>query len=188
MALTFFADGVHWTATAYTQDPWHPLTLAYGTAAEGAVNQAYDSGLGMYYIVMVSNLQVRWSHYGILLCLQALVSFIFLIGSLRTNIPFVIVFTCLVCLFGLFAGGQIHIGMDPTAAGIERATYLFKIAGGFGFVAAVMGWYLAIITVCASTGVPCPLPVFDLSTKVFSHSKAQTNEHAGSVRDPEIKA
>jgi len=29
------------------------------------------------------------------------------------------------------------------------------------------GWYLAIVTVCASVGLPCPLPVFDLSTKVF---------------------
>jgi len=167
--VVFTIYGVHWTASAYAQDPWHPLTLAYGTAAEGAVNQSYDSGQGMYFIVM------------------ALVSFIFLLGSLRTNGPFVIVFVCLVCLFGLFAGAQIHIGMDPTAAGVARATYLFKIAGGFGFVAAIMGWYLAIITVCASTGVPCPLPIFDLSTKVFAGSKASANEHAGSVRDNDVQ-
>lgn len=53
-------DGVHWTASAYAQDPWHPLTLAYGTAAEGAVNQSYDSGQGMYFIVMVSNSNTRF--------------------------------------------------------------------------------------------------------------------------------
>lgn len=118
---------------------------------------------------------------------MTLVSFIFLLGSLRTNVPFVIVFVCLVCLFGLFAAGQVNIGYNPTAAGLAHTAYLFKIAGGFGFVAALMGWYLAIITSCASTGVPCPLPVFDLSTKLFKGSNAATNEHAGSVRE-EVKA
>ena len=42
--------------------------------------------------------------------------------------------------------------------------------------------YLAIITACASTGVPCPLPIFDLSQKLFAHNKAQGGEHAGSVK------
>ena len=28
--------------------------------------------------------------------------------------------------------------------------------------------YLAIIAVCASTEIPCPLPVFDLSKRVFA--------------------
>ena len=27
--------------------------------------------------------------------------------------------------------------------------------------------YLAVVTVCASTGMPCPLPIFDLGTRVF---------------------
>jgi hypothetical protein len=48
--------------------------------------------------------------------------------------------------------------------------------------------YLAIITVCASTGVPCPLPVFDLSQKVFANSKAQADEHAGHVKNDSISA
>ena len=30
-------------------------------------------------------------------------------------------------------------------------------------VLALCGWYLAIVTVCASTDVPCPLPTIDLS-------------------------
>ena len=48
--------------------------------------------------------------------------------------------------------------------------------------------YLAIITVCASTGVPCPLPIFDLSQKVFVNSKAQADEHAGHVKNDSISA
>lgn len=148
---------------AYTNDPWHPLAAAYG--AEGAGTVTYNSGVGMYDVTM------------------CLICVVFAIGTIRTNVPFVITFVCLDFLFGLFAAGQIAIGKNPTAAGLEHAVYLFKIAGGFGLVAAIMGWYLAIITVCASVGIPCPLPIFDLSTKVFRDSSAVTNEHAGSVTE-----
>lgn len=139
------------------------MLAGYGTSADVVFDRAYNSGMGLYYVVMT------------------MVSFIFLLGSLRTNVPFVIVFVTLVILFGLFAAGQFELGYNPTAQGVAYATYLFKVAGGFGIVTALMGWYLAIITVCASTGVPCPLPVFDLSTKVFRGSKAAAQEHAGSV-------
>ncbi|KAF4629427.1 hypothetical protein G7Y89_g8720 [Cudoniella acicularis] len=85
--------------------------------------------------------------------------------------------------------GDYQLGMNPTAAGLEHALYYYKIAGGFGFVAMIMGWYLAIITACASTGVPCPLPVFDLSTKVFPHNtEAQKGEHAGTVTEMATRA
>lgn len=113
-----------------------------------------------------------------------LVSFVFLLGSLRTNVPFVITFVALVFLFGFFAAGEFALGKAANAAGVAHALYLFKIAGGFGFVALVMGWYLAIITCCASTGVPCPLPIFDLSTKLFRNDKGAAQEHAGSVSAP----
>jgi uncharacterized protein len=66
---------------------------------------------------------------------------------------------------------------------IKNRSFL-QIAGGFGFITAIMGWYLAIITVCASTGIPCPLPIFDLSSKIAPHSKAEKLEHAGAVHIP----
>ncbi|KAK5939699.1 hypothetical protein PMZ80_008079 [Knufia obscura] len=156
----FTIFGIHWVSIAYTNDPTHPLANAYGADGAGAAALAFTGG------------QVA---YNVCLCL---VSFIFLLGSLRTNVPFVIVFFTLVFLFAFFAAGQAAIG----AGNLEKAVYYFKIAGGFGFVAVLMGWYLAIITVCASTGVPCPLPVFDLSTKVFPDTKAAVAEHAGTVR------
>ncbi|KAJ9660516.1 hypothetical protein H2198_002452 [Neophaeococcomyces mojaviensis] len=161
--VVFTVYGVHWVGAAYTTDPWHPLTAAYG--AEGGAMTVYTSGQGLYNVTML------------------LVSFIFTIGSLRTNVPFVITFVALDFLFAFFAAAEFAIGHNPTPEGLEHAAYLFKIAGGFGFVAVVMGWYLAIITVCASTGVPCPLPIFDLSTKVFRDSKAAANEHAGAVTE-----
>jgi len=166
--VVFIIYGCHWVNTAYVTDPWHPLVAAYGD--DGAVSRAYNSGQGNYCVVM------------------ALVSFIFLLGSLRTNVPFVIVFFTLVILFGFLAAANYQVGYNPTPEGLEYAAYLLKIGGGFGFVTLIMGWYLAIITACAATGVPCPLPVFDLSQKVFAHSKAQAQEHAGRVRKESINA
>lgn len=40
------------------------------------------------------------------------------------------------------------------------------------------GWYLAIVAACQSTGIPCPLPVFDLSTHVFPDKKLKAKKEA----------
>ena len=107
---------------------------------------------------------------------------------MRSILPFTNKIPPLSFLFSFFAAGYYQLGYNPTAAGAAHAVYYFKIAGGFGFVAMIMGWYLAVITACASTGVPCPLPIFDLSSKVFAHNEnALKGEHAGAntsaVRD-----
>ncbi|KAE9363559.1 GPR1/FUN34/YaaH-class plasma membrane protein-like protein [Stipitochalara longipes BDJ] len=161
----FMIFGCHWVNIGYLNDPVHGIVSSYAAGGEpGALAQLYNAGQGNYNVVMT------------------LVTFIFLLGSLRINIPFVIVFFTLIFVFSFFAAGFYQLRYDPSAAGLAHAVYYFKIAGGFGFVTMIMGWYLAIITVCASTGVPCPLPVFDLSQKVFAHNtNAQKGEHAGTV-------
>lgn len=166
--VVFIIYGCHWVNLGYTGDPAHALVAAYGV--DGATSKAYNSGQGHYAVVM------------------ALVSFIFLLGSLRTNVPFVLVFFTLVFLFAFIAAANYQVGYNPTPEGLSYAAKLLRVGGGFGFVASIMGWYLAIITVCASTGVPCPLPIFDLSQKVFAHNKAAKGEHAGVVRKSDIAA
>jgi len=85
--VVFMVYGVHCVNIAYASDHWHPLVAAYG--ADGAVSQAYTSGQGHYNIVMT------------------MISFVFLLGSLRTNLPFVIVFFTLIFLFGFSAGADV---------------------------------------------------------------------------------
>lgn len=84
----------------------------------------YNSGNAMYNLTMT------------------LISFIFFLGSLRTNAPFSLAIFCLIPLFAMLAAGDFYIGYNPTAAGVEHASYLIKIGGGFGFVTALCGWYL----------------------------------------------
>ena len=98
------------------------LTPPAGGAEATAVYAPYTSGQGHYNVVM------------------AMVSFVFLIGSLRTNVPFVLIFFSLIMLFGFGAGAEYELGYNPTPEGIEYAAKLLKIGGGFGFITVVMGW------------------------------------------------
>jgi succinate-acetate transporter protein len=163
--VLFIVYGVHWLTLAYTSDPWHPLVAAYGPSPENELVRAYTSGQGHYNIVM------------------AMASSLFALGALRTNLPLFLAIFFLIFVFSFSAAGQFQLGYNPTPEGLEYAVKLFKIAGGFGFVTVVSSWYLCVILVCASTGLPCPLPNFDLSQKVFAHNKAQENEHVGVVRE-----
>jgi succinate-acetate transporter protein len=123
--VVFITYGCHWVVLAYLSDPLHGIVNSYGADGAGALAQEYVAGQGNYNVVM------------------ALVSFVFMCGSLRTNVPFVIAFTCLVFLFSFIAAGNYQLGYNP--AGFEHAVHYFKIAGGFGFVAMIAAWYILII-------------------------------------------
>lgn len=43
----------------------------------------------------------------------------------------------------------------------------------------ICGWYLTLIAACESTGIPCPLPVFDLSTRVFPKKSDKAEKAVG---------
>jgi hypothetical protein len=70
-------------------------------------------------------------------------------------------------LFAFIAAADFSIASATTAADLAHIEKLLTIAGGFGFLGLISGWYLAILTACEAVGIPCPLPVFDLSGKVF---------------------
>ena len=160
----FMIYGSHWVNLGYSNDPLHNIAGSYtAEGVPGALNLPYNSGTAMYDVTMT------------------LISFVFFIGSLRTNAPFALAIFCLIPLFGLLAAGQFYIGYNPTEAGVAHASYLIQIGAGFGFITAIAGWYLAIITVCASVGLPCPLPIFDLSQKFGAKSEAAKLEHAGNA-------
>lgn len=157
----FIVFGAHWMQVGYNNDPHVGLVNAFTTAEiPGALAPAWNSGNGMYSISMMC------------ICI------IFFIGSLRTNVPFSLCLFTLIPLFAIFAAAQFHIGAHPTAEGVAYGLYLFKVAGGFGLVSVLCGWYLALIQVCAAVGIPCPLPVGDLSQRLFKDTQAAREEAA----------
>lgn len=94
---------------------------------------------------------------------MALVSFILLIGALRTNLVFVIIFTVVTLGFILAGISQWKFSYGDLAA---SADFLVATGASF-FVAVVCGWYLLLAQIIATMELPIPdLPVFDLSTVI----------------------
>lgn len=106
---------------------------------------------------------------------RAIASFVFLIGTIRVNLFFTFTFFGLVMLFSFIAAADFSVASVTDEAGLEHVTKLLRIAGGFGWLGLISGWYLAILTACEAVGIPCPLPVLDLSSKVFP-SKQNSGE------------
>lgn len=110
---------------------------------------------------------------------RCLVSFVLFVGTLRVNLLFVLVFLGLVFLFAFIAAADFAVPNASTPADLEHIAMLLKIGGGFGMLGVICGWYLALLTCCEAVGLPCPLPVFDLSSKVFpKRDKATSNKDA----------
>ncbi|KAF1350637.1 GPR1/FUN34/yaaH family-domain-containing protein [Delphinella strobiligena] len=147
----FVIYGCHWGSLAYIQDPIHDVTAAF-TAVGGADGAAFNSSQGFHNVTMT------------------IVSFVFLICTFRVNALFTLTFFGLVMLFAFSAAADFAVATATTLADQEHILHLLKFAGGFGMIGAVCGWYLAIVTGCAAVGIPCPLPVFDLSSKMFPKS------------------
>lgn len=99
---------------------------------------------------------------------MGVLSFIFLICSLRTNVCFVIIFVAATLGFGLAAGA-----FWTTAQGMAVGATLLKATGGAFFVAAMVGWYLLAAIMWALLDLPFlnALPVGDLSTMIKGHSQ-----------------
>jgi succinate-acetate transporter protein len=91
------------------------------------------------------------------------------------NVFFTLTFFGLIMLFSFIAAADFRVGHAKTEADVEHINKLLHIAGGFGFLGLVSGWYLAILTACEAVGIPCPLPVLDLSSKVFPKKDPNIN-------------
>jgi len=83
--------------------------------------------------------------------------FLFLLGSLRTNVVFILLFFTLdICLF-LLSAAYFRMGDG------NNGTKLMKAGGAFGFTTCLCGWYILLARVLGSTGIPLHIPLGDLS-------------------------
>jgi uncharacterized protein len=102
-----------------------------------------------------------------------LLSVVFLLGSLRTNLIFVLLFVSASTAFGFGTAGVYYTGTgDPNAAWCLVAT------GACFFACDVMGWYLFTAQMIQMMELPLPdLPVFDLSNVIKAKSRTKI-DHA----------
>ncbi|KAI3602207.1 hypothetical protein WG66_002505 [Moniliophthora roreri] len=138
--VVFITFGGFWFGLAILQDPEHNIVSAYANNG-GSASPAYNSGLMFYH--------AYW----------AVVIFIFLITSLRTNLVFAWIFFTLTFAFIVLAAAYSNLADGNTDTG----TKLIQVAGGFAFGTIVGSHYLMASLLFASVDMPFRLPVGDLS-------------------------
>lgn len=100
---------------------------------------------------------------------MCILSFIFLLGSLRVNGVFVVIFLVVTIGFGMAAGAFFHLARGNVALGTKLATGV----GACFFAASVLGFYFFLALIIAIMELPIPdLPVFDLSTVIKAKSRS----------------
>lgn len=106
---------------------------------------------------------------------MAILSFCYLIGSLRTNLVFFLIFVAATIGFCLAGAGFFALAEGEVTYG----TNLVVGTGACFFAAAVFGWYLLLAAVIEMQEIPIfSLPLVDLSTKVKAKSLVRAAKDA----------
>ncbi|KAI4159912.1 MAG: hypothetical protein L6R39_000288 [Caloplaca ligustica] len=104
---------------------------------------------------------------------MGILSLLYLICALRTNMVFVTIFFGLFMCFVLETGQywNIAVGQGAVAARLQVA------AGAFAFLACLAGWWIFFAQMLASVDFPFQIPVGDISHLIQSGTeKAQDKE------------
>ncbi|EXJ67633.1 uncharacterized protein A1O5_08979 [Cladophialophora psammophila CBS 110553] len=171
--VVFACYGAFWLAMGATLQPDFNAQ-AYYTTHPGGPEQFYSS-FAFFFMVM------------------ALVTFFFLIASLRTNVTFVLVFffidlafIMLMATYWTLAEGKTAILLENVKRQVNhfrveyphKAARVVGAAGAFVFVFCVFGWYLFFTMILLAVDFPLNLPTGDLSTKIRGASEKKKTSKA----------
>ena len=106
---------------------------------------------------------------------MGLMSFIFLICALRTNLIFIAIFFGLMMTFVVLTGSYWHLAQGN----FDLAQKLQVASGAFGFLAVMAGWWIFFAQMLASVDFPFEIPVGDIShfIKPLSEVKAAKSKY-----------
>ncbi|KAF2024492.1 GPR1/FUN34/YaaH-class plasma membrane protein [Setomelanomma holmii] len=160
--IVFLAYGAHLMTFATTFIPWF-----------NAIGFFNPNGSGIGSPGTANQTSVFLSSFAFYLIAMGILSFLFLLGSLRVNGVFVLIFLVVTIGFGLGAGAFFHLGKGNVALGNKLATG----TGACFFAASVLGFYFLLALIIAIMELPIPdPPVFDLSTVIKPKSRAILKE------------
>ena len=155
----FFGYGAHFFTFATVFIPYYGA-IAFPAASGGTspADAPYD-------------VTATWANsFGFYPIALGMLSFIFLICSLRTNAIFVAIFIFATIGFGFASASLWYTGQGQAATGVT----MIVGCGACFFAADLLGWYLFAAIMFATMELPLPdLPVFDLSTVVKAKSRAK---------------
>jgi len=140
----FFTYGTFWLVAGTQLVPAFGVGIQYSTTGDnlvGMTEPSYFATVGFYYVAL------------------AMLTTIFCICSLRTNLVFFCALFTLIFAFGCAAGAFFNIALGNVAAGGK----LTIAAGAFTFALTMMIWYLLAVQLLEAVDFPLSLPVGDLS-------------------------
>jgi len=163
--VVFTSFGGFWLTFGSTLQPVYYAYGAYAPAgqpeAAGLTTIGFNASFGFFTLFM------------------ALLCFIYLICSIRTNVCFVIIFFTLVLTFTLLTGAYWQtansIG-NADAAAAALAGRLQKAGGACAFMTCMSGWWIFLAQMLAALDFPFQIPVGNLSTLIMGASQKRKKE------------
>ncbi|KIV79909.1 hypothetical protein PV11_07449 [Exophiala sideris] len=162
----FFTYGTFWLVAGTQLVPAFGVGIHYsatGDSLAGMSEPAYYATFGFYYLTL------------------AMVTTVFTVCSLRTNIVFFSALFTLIFAFACAAGAFWNLALGNVHAG-ERLTVA---AGAFTFALTMMVWYLLIVQLLESVDFPITLPVGDLSQRIKGKKERLARKEGVNVAEPE---
>ncbi|PGG95550.1 hypothetical protein AJ79_09992 [Helicocarpus griseus UAMH5409] len=156
----FFTYGTFWIVQGTSLQPFFGTGTAYsptGNTLEGQTTSAYYATLGFYYVSLT------------------MVSFVFVLCSLRSNICLFTALVMLVAAFGCVSGSYFQLALGNS----EFGHHLQFSGGALVFALVLIVWYIMIAQILDSVDFPISLPVGDLSTVVPGRSERIRRKNGG---------
>ncbi|KAJ5249076.1 hypothetical protein N7468_000527 [Penicillium chermesinum] len=120
-----------------------------GNTLQGIQTPEYNATVGLYYVTL------------------AIVTAVYLMCSIRTNVSLFLALFFLVITFALFAAVYFQNALGNTATAAK-----LQVAGGAcNFVVCLPIWHIFIAQICEAVDFPFAIPVGDLSTIVIGRSQ-----------------
>ncbi|KAJ5684690.1 uncharacterized protein N7477_001035 [Penicillium maclennaniae] len=154
----FFTYGTFWIVQGTSMMPFFAVGTNYsptGNSLEGMTTAEYSATVGLYFVIL------------------AVITSVYLVCSIRTNVCLFLALFLLVITFSLTAATffQAALGNAIQAARLQTA------AGAFNFALCLPIWHIFIAQILDAVDFPISLPVGDLSTVVLGKSqKARRRE------------
>jgi len=140
----FFTYGTFWIVAGTQLVPAFGVGIQYSTTGSnlaGMTEPGYFATVAFYYVAL------------------AMLTTIFAICALRTNLVFFSALFTLIFAFGCAAGAFFKLALGDAAAGGK----LVIAAGAFTFALTMMIWYVLLVQLLEAVDFPISLPVGDLS-------------------------
>ena len=143
--VVFCSYGAYWFTFGATLTPSYNAYGAYAIAQE-------DPSTGLTDPTFLST-------FAFFLLWMGVLSFVYLVASLRTNVLFFLIFLTLCPMYCCLAASDWHAARGDAAAALA----LQRAGGALAFMSCMVGWYDLLVLVLLAVDFPLNLPVGDLS-------------------------